>query len=150
MIRKLKLLMVLVAGLVLMSACKEDEYADWKVLNHSWLEQHKNDEGFVQTESGLCYRVIHQGFMRFPNDNSVIRVEYNGKLIDGTTFDSGTFYRYLAESIPGWQEGLKLMRGGARFQFYIPSDLAYGEDGQGSIPPHSVLIFDLTLVESMN
>jgi FKBP-type peptidyl-prolyl cis-trans isomerase FklB len=150
MMRNLKFLFVLVVGIVLLTACKEDEHADWKILNSRWLEQHKNDEGFQRTESGLYYRVIHQGFMRFPNANSVIRAQYTGKLIDGKTFDQGEFYNSLSRSIPGWQEGLRLMRGGARFQFYIPAELAYGKDGQGAIPPHSVLIFDITLIESFN
>jgi FKBP-type peptidyl-prolyl cis-trans isomerase len=150
MIPKLKLLILLLTSVVLFSACEEDEYGDWKTLNNAWLEKHKNDPGFVQTQSGLCYRIIHQGYMRFPNANSVIKANYTGKLIDGSTFDTGQFHRFLAESIKGWQEGVRLMRGGARFQFYIPANLAYGEDGGGIIPPHSVLIFDIELLESYN
>ena len=148
--RNLKFLLTLIAGIVLFTACQEDEYNDWKVINQQWYEQHKDDDGFLRTPSGLCYKVIHQGFMRHPNSNSVVKAQYQGQLIDGSTFDSGEFHRYLAESIKGWQEGLKLMRGGARFQFYIPAELAYGEDGQGAIPPHSILIFDITLIESYN
>lgn len=150
MMRNLRLLFVFIAGVVLFTACQEDEYADWKILNHQWYEQHKDDEGFQYTESGLCYRIIHQGYMRNPNANSVVKAEYTGSLIDGTTFDQGEFHRYLAEAIDGWQEGLKLMKGGAHFEFYIPAELAYGEDGQGSVPPHSVLIFDIKLLESYN
>lgn len=150
MIAKLKFLIVLMLGVVVLSACEEDEYGDWKTMNLKWYEQHKDDDGFVRTESGLCYRIIHQGYLRRPNSGSAVRADYTGKLIDGTEFDSGQFYRYLAEAIPGWQEGLQLMRGGARFEFYIPAELAYGEEGQGTIPPHSVLIFDITLIESLN
>ncbi len=150
MISKLKFLIVLILGIVVLSACEEDEYGDWKTMNLKWYEQHKDDDGFFRTESGLCYRVIHQGYLRRPNSGSAVKADYTGKLIDGTKFDSGQFYRYLAEAIPGWQEGLQLMRGGARFEFYIPAELAYGEEGQGTIPPHSVLIFDITLLESIN
>ncbi len=150
MIPKFKLLILLLASVVVFSACEEDEYGDWKTLNNNWLENHKNDPGFIQTESGLCYRIIHQGYMRFPNSNSVVKANYTGKLIDGSTFDTGQFHRFLAESIEGWKEGLRYMRGGARFQFYIPAELAYGEEGGGIIPPHSVLIYDIELLESYN
>lgn len=150
MISKLKFLLVAIVGIVVLSACQEDEYGDWKTLNLRWYEQHKDDPGFVRTESGLCYRIIHQGYLRNPNANSRIYVDYTGRLIDGTRFDSGKYYPYLAETIAGWQEGIPLMKGGARFQFYIPAALGYGEDGKGTIPPHSVLIFDITLIESFN
>jgi FKBP-type peptidyl-prolyl cis-trans isomerase len=154
MTRNLKFLLVLIAGVVIFSSCKEDEHGDWKTLNNQWLdqlyEQHKDEEDFFRTESGLCYKVIHDGFLRYPNENSLVRVQYKGQLIDGEVFDEGIFYRYLTEAIPGWQEGLRRMRGGSRYLFYIPAEMAYGEEGQGSIPPHSVLIFDVTLLESYN
>ena len=148
MLSNLKYIVLFLTSLIVFSACNEDEYADWKIINTQWLDQHKNDEGFVQTESGLCYKVIHQGIMRFPNANSVIKVNYTGKMIDGTVFDSGTYYNYLSGTVKGWQEILPRMRGGAHFIVYIPADLAYGTDGSSAIPPYSTLIFDITLVES--
>ena len=133
------------------SSCEEDKYADWKLLNESWLETHKSDSGFVQTESGLCYQVIHQGFMRKPNSDSNIVVKYTGTLIDGTEFDSSDeFEANLASSglIDGWIEGIVKMNVGGRYKFYIPASLAYDADGSGDIPPYSVLIFDVTLIDS--
>jgi FKBP-type peptidyl-prolyl cis-trans isomerase len=133
-----------------LSSCETDNYADWKLLNEQWLEKHKSDEGFTQTESGLCYKIIHQGILRYPNSSSVVKVNYTGTLIDGTEFESDTYYAYLSVAIDGWQEILlKLRGGGGRCIIYVPSDLAYGEDGSGDeIPPYSTLIFELELVDS--
>lgn len=131
-------------------SCKdEDKYIDWKILNEKWLETHKNDPGFIQTESGLCYKVIHQGAMRKPNSSSWVVVNYSGKLIDGSEFDSGQFDSYLSYAIQGWQEAIVKMNGGGKYILYIPADLGYGEDGSGDdIPPHSTLKFEVELVDS--
>lgn len=150
MIHQFKYLLLITSALLLLSSCHEDEFGDWAVLNDQWMENHRNDEGFTVTESGLAYKVIHQGYLRYPNNSSVIRVSYTGKLIDGTVFDSGLYFNYLSSAIKGWQEGIRLMRGGAHFIFYIPAELGYGEDGTGSIPPNSTLIFDVKLIESFN
>ena len=138
----------------LFTSCeKEDKYIDWKVLNERWLEQHKNDPGFQVTESGLCYKVIRQGN---PNDRkatstSYINVNYEGKLINDSIFDESEQYQnYLSNMIEGWQEGIIKMHTGDIYQFYIPWELGYGEDGSGSIPPYSTLIFQVELVNSMN
>lgn len=149
MLQHLKYLLILITAISFLSACNEDEFSDWKHLNTKWLEEHASDEGFNKTESGLYYKIIHksEGYHR-PNLTSVIRVEYTGKLIDGTKFESATIRKYLYETIAGWQEGLRLMRDGSHFIFYIPANLAYGEDGSGNIPPNSVLIFDLKLLQS--
>ena len=143
-------LLLLTITVSLFNSCKEDEFGDWKILNEQWMENHKNDEGFIQTESGLSYKIIHAGDIRFPNVSSYVEVNYTGRLIDGTIFDSGTYQRSLAMAIRGWQEGLRKIRGGGRIILYIPAELAYGEEGMGSIPPHSVLRFDLTLIRSFD
>lgn len=142
--------LLLTATVSLFNSCKEDEFGDWKILNEQWLENHKNDKSFTQTESGISYKIIHAGFHRFPNTTSFVEVNYTGRLIDGTVFDSGVYQRSLAMAIRGWQEGLRLIRGGGRIILYIPANLAYGEEGMGTIPPHSVLRFDLTLVRSFD
>lgn len=144
----LKYFLLLTVFALVFSSCEEDEYGDWKTLNDQWLATHQNDEGFTRTESGLCYKIIHQGYLRYPNSSSIIDVTFEGKMIDGTVFDSGRYYNYLSSTIKGWQEGLKLMRGGARFIFYVPSELGYGEEGVSDIPPHTTLIFDVTLNSS--
>lgn len=138
------------------SSCEDDVYADWKILNEKWFETHKNDPGFKQTESGLCYKVIHQGVMRRPSSSSWIRANYKGSLIqnykgtfdEDNLFDSGEYYSYLSRAVPGWQEGIVKMNGGGKYIFYIPADLGYGEDGNGDIPPHSTLIFEVELLDS--
>jgi len=149
MLQHLKYLLIFITAISFFSSCNEDEFTDWKHLNNKWLEEHANDEGFNKTESGLYYKIIHksEGYHR-PNITSVIKVEYTGKLIDGTKFDSGIYSRYLYEAIAGWQEGLRLMRDGSHFIFYIPANLAYGEKGKGNVPPNSVLIFDIKLLQS--
>lgn len=124
-------------------------------MNDNWYSIHKSDSGFVITPSGLCYKVIHQGYQRKPNINSIIIVNYKGTLIDGSVFDSiatGTTTQIqLSTSIKGWQEGIPKMNGGGSYIFYIPSNLGYDTISTNSqIPPHSVLRFDVNLVDSYN
>ncbi len=142
----LLLLITLVLG-----SCEEDNYADWKILNDEWLETHKTDPGFIQTESGLCYKVIHQGEMGKPNlQDSYITANYKGNLINGTVFESGQYESYLYKAIAGWQEAVVKMNVGGKYILYIPAALGYGEDGSGDIPPHSTLIFEIELLDSRN
>ena len=141
--------------LIILSACQENMYMDWKLMNDKWYSVHKSDSGFITTPSGLCYKVIHQGYQRKPNINSIIIVNYKGTLIDGSVFDSiapGTSTQIqLSTSIKGWQEGIPKMNGGGSYIFYIPSNLGYDTISTNSqIPPHSVLRFDVNLVDSYN
>lgn len=132
-----------------LASCEEDKYADWKILNKQWIEKHKDDAGFNQTESGLCYKVIHQGEMGKPDVNSIITVKYKGTLIDGTVFESNDSFEYrLSALMSGWIEGIRKMNVGGRYVFYIPADLGYGEEEYGDIPPHSTLIFEIELLDS--
>ena len=132
-----------------LASCEEDKYADWKILNQQWIEKHKDDVGFNQTESGLCYKVIHQGEMGKPDVNSVITVKYKGTLIDGTVFDKNdNFTQSLASLVSGWVEGVRKMNVGGKYIFYIPSDLGYGDEAYGDIPPYSTLIFEIELLDS--
>ena len=104
------------------------------------------------TASGLQYEVIVEGEGPNPTIESEVTVHYTGKLLDGTVFDSSvergepiTFN--LGQVIPGWTEGLQLMKSGAKYILYIPYDLAYGENGAGAdIPPYSTLIFEVELI----
>jgi FKBP-type peptidyl-prolyl cis-trans isomerase FkpA len=148
MLQHLKYFFFLITTILVFSSCNENEFVDWKNLNNKWLEEHADDEGFSKTESGIYYKNIHPGYYHQPNPGSVVIVEYTGKLIDGTKFDSGTYSNYLYEAIAGWQEGLRKMKDGGHFIFYIPANLAYGEDGKGLVPPNSVLIFDVKLLQS--
>lgn len=136
-----------------LASCEEDKYADWKILNKQWIEKYfeknENDAGFYRTESGLCYKVIHQGEMGRPNINSIIIVKYKGSLIDGTVFEKNDSFEYrLSALMPGWVEGIRKMNVGGHYIFYIPAGLGYGDERYGDIPPHSTLIFDIELLDS--
>ncbi|MCD9031981.1 FKBP-type peptidyl-prolyl cis-trans isomerase [Luteimonas sp. Y-2-2-4F] len=111
-------------------------------------------EGVQTTESGLQYQVLTPGSGESPKQTDRVRVHYEGKLLDGTVFDSsierGEPVEFaLAEIIPGWQEALQLMQPGAKYRVWIPSALAYGEQGTpgGPIPPNSALDFQVELLE---
>jgi len=142
---------------IFISSCTEDKYADWKIINNKWLEKHKDDAGFKVTDSGLYYKVIHQGEMGKPSISvynngygSYIKAKYIGKLVDGTVFDSGVYQGYLSNAIAGWQETLLMMNVGGHYIIYVPSSLGYGDTASGSIPPYSVLQFDIELLDSKN
>ena len=121
-------------------------------LGREYLEQNKNAEGVKVTASGLQYQVVKEGDGAQPGPNDVVTVHYTGRLIDGTVFDSSvergepaTFA--VGQVIPGWVEGLQLMREGAAYRLFIPSELAYGPHGTGPIQPNSTLIFDVQLLK---
>ena len=118
-----------------------------------FLEANGKKEGIVTTESGLQYEIISEGEGTKPSASDKVKVDYRGTLIDGTEFDSSykrgepaTFG--VNQVIKGWTEGLQLMSPGAKYKFYIPYDLAYGERGAPPrIGPYSTLIFEVELLE---
>lgn len=117
-----------------------------------FLAANAKKEGVVTTDSGLQYLVVEEGEGRKPSVDSEVKVDYEGRLIDGTVFDSSiergepvTFY--VGEVISGWAEALQLMPVGSKYRLFIPAELAYGEADLGDIPPNSTLIFDVTLLE---
>lgn len=121
--------------------------------NAAWLKENQTKQGVVTTASGLQYKVVTMGTGERPTADQEVEVKYEGKLIDGTVFDSSykrnpqTSKFKCNQVIKGWTEGLQLMPVGSKFEFYIPYDLAYGERGQGQrIPPYSTLIFTVELV----
>jgi FKBP-type peptidyl-prolyl cis-trans isomerase len=110
-------------------------------------------KGEVQTtESGLQYIVLETGEGESPVAADSVEVHYEGRLIDGTVFDSSvergqTVTFGLTQVIPGWTEGLQLMKPGAKFKFIIPPELGYGEGGAGQmIGPNATLLFDVELI----
>jgi len=120
----------------------------------SFLEENKQNEGVMETESGLQYKVLEEGNGESPSAENIVRVNYEGRLLDGEVFDSSYDRGQPAEFplnqvIPGWTEGVQLMREGATYEFYIPSELAYGaRPPQGSpIGPNETLIFKVELLE---
>lgn len=118
-----------------------------------FLADNKQDKRVKETPSGLQYIVEKEGEGKQPTATSEVTVHYTGRLLDGTVFDSSvnrgepaTFP--LNQVIPGWTEGVQLMKEGAKYRFFIPSDLAYGASGiPNAIPPHSTLIFDVELIK---
>ena len=124
-----------------------------KEAGEKYLAENAKKEGVVTLPSGLQYQVLKEGNGRKPKATDSVVCHYEGMLIDGTMFDSSiqrgepaTFG--LQQVIAGWTEGLQLMQEGAKYRFFIPYLLGYGESGAGqSIPPFSALIFDVELIE---
>ena len=133
---------------------KEKEQAETAIAEGKvFLEQNARKAGVVQTRSGLQYEVLTEGSGRSPKATDTVRCHYEGRLLDGTVFDSS--YKRgepadfgLNQVITGWTEGVQLMKEGAKYRFYIPYLLGYGERGAGaSIPPYSTLVFDVELLK---
>ncbi len=127
----------------------EKDIAEGKVF----LEANGKREGVTTTKSGLQYEVLTPGKgERSPKATDTVVCHYEGRLVSGKVFDSSYERNQPAEFglnqvIPGWTEGLQLMSEGAKFRFYIPYLLGYGEQGAGpSIPPYSTLVFDVELI----
>ena len=123
-----------------------------KQKNADYLAAYKKQKGVKSTESGLLYRVLKQGNGALPTDTTTVEVHYEGRLIDGTVFDSSyqrgqTATFPLNQVIKGWTEGLKLMPVGSTYELCIPYNLAYGERGSGrNIPPFATLVFKVELI----
>lgn len=118
----------------------------------AYLKANGEREGVVTTKSGLQYEVLTEGTGKSPKATDKVRCHYEGRLLSGEVFDS-SYQRGepadfgLNQVIPGWTEGVQLMKEGAKYRFFIPYLLAYGERGAGSqIPPYSTLIFDVELI----
>ena len=132
---------------------RKDLAAENKKNGEEFLKKNKTKEGVLTTSSGLQYKVISKGDSVIkPKSSDMVKVHYTGKLIDGKEFDSSykrnepaTFK--LDGVIKGWIEGLQLMTVGSKYEFFIPSGLAYGENGNQAIPGNSVLIFEVELLE---
>jgi len=120
-----------------------------------FLEENKSKEGVKVTESGLQYKIVRYGWGAKPTEENVVKVNYTGKLIDGTIFDTSVkdgkskpISFPVTGVIKGWTEALKLMRVGAKWELYIPYNLAYGEAQPSQlIKPYSALIFEVELLK---
>ncbi len=134
-------------------AAAAEKFKDTKEKGEKYLAKNAKKEGVVTLPSGLQYQVIKEGNGRKPKATDKVKCHYEGMLIDGTLFDSSiqrgepaTFP--LNGVIAGWTEGLQLMQEGAKYRFFIPYQLGYGEHGAGaSIPPFAALVFDVELIE---
>lgn len=120
--------------------------------SEAFLSANANAEGVTVTPSGLQYKVVSMGDGAKPVASNTVRVHYEGKLINGQVFDSSIARNTPAEFglmqvISGWTEGLQLMPVGSTFEFFIPSELAYGPNGPPSIGPNQALIFQVQLID---
>ena len=126
-----------------------------KEAGEKYLAENAKKEGVITLPSGLQYQVLKEGNGKKPSAKDSVKCHYEGFLIDGTVFDSSVQRGEpavfgLQQVIAGWTEGLQLMQEGAKYRFFIPYRLAYGEGGAGgSIPPYAALIFDVELIEVM-
>lgn len=124
-----------------------------KAAGEAFLAENGKKDGVVTLPSGLQYQVLKEGNGKKPSATDQVVCHYEGTLIDGTVFDSSyqrnqpaTFG--LNQVIAGWTEGVQLMQEGAKYRFFIPYNLAYGERGAGAqIPPFAALVFDVELIE---
>ena len=124
-----------------------------KAAGEAFLAENGKKDGIVTLPSGLQYQVLKEGDGKKPSATDQVVCHYEGTLIDGTVFDSSyqrnqpaTFG--LNQVIAGWTEGVQLMQEGAKYRFFIPYNLAYGEHGAGAqIPPFAALVFDVELIE---
>lgn len=132
------------------AANMEKLYGANREAGKKFLEENKTKPGVVTTASGLQYKIIEQGTGEKPTASQKVTVDYEGRLIDGTVFDSSyergepaTFG--VTQVIAGWTEALQLMPVGSKWELYIPYDLAYGDRNTGNIKPYSALIFTVEL-----
>lgn len=132
---------------------REEQAKEARNAGEDFLRRNAEKEGVTTLESGLQYEVLREGKGRSPKATDRVRCHYEGRLTDGTVFDSS--YRRgqpadfpLSGVIKGWTEGLQLMHEGAKHRLFIPYHLAYGAQGAGgSIPPYAALVFDVELME---
>ncbi|MDD9315340.1 FKBP-type peptidyl-prolyl cis-trans isomerase [Acinetobacter lactucae] len=119
----------------------------------AFLADNAKKSGVIKTKSGLQYQVLKEGTGKKPKAASRVKVNYEGRLLDGTVFDSSIARNHpvefqLSQVIAGWTEGLQTMKEGGKTRFFIPANLAYGEVGAGdTIGPNSTLIFDIELLQ---
>lgn len=145
LVMTLALCAVTLSGCVQPSGDREQQ----KQEGMAFLAENAKKPGIITTASGLQYQVRQEGQGATPTGTDTVTVNYRGTLSNGNEFDSGNGISFpLNRVIPGWTEGLQLMREGASYRFFIPSELAYGERGAGAlIPPNAPLIFDVELVK---
>lgn len=123
-----------------------------QLTNKAWIEANAKNKDVKTTASGLQYRVVKQGTGACATDSSEVEVHYEGRLIDGSLFDSSYSRNQPAtfradQVIRGWTEALKMMPEGSTYELFIPSELGYGERGNQGIPPYSTLIFKVEVLK---
>ena len=153
---KTKTIIVLLLSVIALSSCKQNNWLDWKTQNELWLINNAKDPEVHTTHTGLQYKCIVPGEPNTPrvDDAKMVTINYSGKLINGYKFDANEKYSdYVNVFVPGFTEGLKLMKEFGIYEFYIPYELGYGITEKGTegtkshIPPYSTLIFRVELLD---
>lgn len=148
----LALVVVAVIFLVMRSSNNKKDAEENIAIGNQFLLENKNKENIIQTASGLQYEVLQKGDGdTHPTASSTVKVHYHGTLLDGSVFDSSVdrgepISFPLNRVIKGWTEGVQLMVVGDKFRFFIPAELAYGNQSAGAIKPGSTLIFEVELL----
>jgi len=153
-IQVVSIITVIFIGITMFSMANATTPEENKAAGVAFLAENAKKANIVTTASGLQYEILTPGTGSVsPSATETVKVHYKGTTLDGKEFDSsysrGEPISFpLNRVIPGWTEGVQLMTEGAKYRFYIPSELAYGEQGAGgSIGPNSTLIFDVELLK---
>lgn len=133
----------------ILAGCSKGDPGQNLRASEAFMAENAKKPGVAATTSGLQYQVLQPGGGQQPTAQDSVTVNYKGSLIDGKVFDSGEGISFpLNGVIPGWTEGLQLMKEGAKYRFFIPPALAYGESGAGRvIPPNAALVFEVDLLK---
>jgi FKBP-type peptidyl-prolyl cis-trans isomerase FklB len=120
-----------------------------------FLQENKNNPGVTELPNGIQYQVLKEGEGKQPKPNSNVKAHYRGSLLSGKEFDSSykrnqPFTARLTQLIKGWQEVIPMMKEGSTWRLWIPSDLAYGDNGTGGIPGGATLQFDVELLQVLD
>lgn len=151
--RIISIFTALLIGFTMFSIANATTPEENKKAGVEFLAKNSKKDKVITTASGLQYQILVEGTGASPKATDKVTVHYKGTLIDGTEFDSS--YKHGAPAtfpldrvIKGWTEGVQLMKEGAKYRFFIPSDLAYGEQGAGrAVPANAALIFEVELIK---
>lgn len=151
--RIISIFTALLIGFTMFSIANATTPEENKKAGMEFLAKNAKKDKVITTASGLQYQILTEGKGTAPVATDNVTVKYKGTLLDGTEFDStekhgGSATFPLNRVIKGWTEGVQLMKPGAKYRFFIPSNLAYGEEGAGRvIPPNAALIFEIELIK---
>lgn len=152
----MKKIVGIILGVIVLGCmgCKKDEVAeseDYTEIDKAIILEYLDSNNITATEtsSGLFYEIIDPGYGVRPNVNSYVSVKYRGYYTSGVVFDQATSAVSfgLGNLIAGWKEGIPLIKKGGEIKLFVPSHLAYGSTGSGSVPPNTVLIFEIELID---
>ncbi|MBY5960076.1 FKBP-type peptidyl-prolyl cis-trans isomerase [Membranicola marinus] len=146
------IIILALGAMVLLFSCEEKQQqqnVDWVSVDDKIITDYLDDNNIEAKKhvSGLYYRITQEGNGQHPNGTSIVNVNYKGYFLDGEVFDHQTSIEFpLTNVIQGWQIGIPLVSKGGSIQLFIPSYLAYGRQGNRGIPPNTVLLFDVDLI----